>query len=445
MTTVLSEFRVMTKAVFVLIAAMLVSPSMQAGSYLDTGHTGAQTQIDTAHTSVWVITPTSNATLDGGYFTMKDGSATIDDIVLTVYDPSNSVVDSVTLTHSQFCQGYALCGQFQYHTFLFAQPVSLNGGVTYRVELTSVAPNTQSAAYFIKGGGTTQSPSTQIALVGTLSIVPPDIIKSFASATTPLNVATVLTLDISNLNPSALTGVSVSDSLPSGMAFGNPLNLSNTCGGTAAASNGVLSLTGASLGAGAVCQVSVDIKVTSSGVKTNTTGTITSIESGNGATASASITGVAAPTLTKSFSQNSVIPQSPVTMTLTVANPNSGISLTGVNFSDTLPNGMILYNPANLTNTCGGTASAANGQVTLSGVTLAASQTCSVTVRVTLNSANSVTNTATVSSTNGGAGTAASAQLTGIVGTPTLTGWGAILLCGLLSFLSVRQFSRVNS
>jgi len=227
------------------------------------------------------------------------------------------------------------------------------------------------------------------------------------------------------------------------MSFATPVNLGNTCGGTVTATNGVLALSGITMLASATCQVNADVNVSTAGAITNTTGAITSNESGPGLTASATLTGIAPPSLSKSFGSKFVTPNVPVVMTLALTNLNTGTALTGVSVTDTLPTGMILYSPANLNNTCGGTANAANGQVTLTGVTLAANGTCSVTVQVTMNTPNTVINTATVNSANAGPGTPATAQLSGVAATPTLTEWGTMLLFAMISLLAVRQLKTV--
>ena len=41
--------------------------------YLSTGQTGAQTQIDIAHTSSWLLNPNVDFSFAGGLFTMKAG------------------------------------------------------------------------------------------------------------------------------------------------------------------------------------------------------------------------------------------------------------------------------------------------------------------------------------------------------------------------------------
>jgi hypothetical protein len=93
---------------------------------------------------------------------------------------------------------------------------------------------------------------------------------------------------------------------------------------------------------------------------------------------------LAAPTFTKSFNPASAV-GAPVTVTVifTIVN-NSGIQLTGLNFADSLPAGLLVATPPNLTNTCDGTPSALAGgaSIALSDGKLAANATCAVTVQV---------------------------------------------------------------
>jgi len=85
----------------------------------------------------------------------------------------------------------------------------------------------------------------------------------------------------------------------------------------------------------------------------------------------------------------------PVTLSFTITN-NSGIQLTGLSFTDSLPAGLLVANPSNLTNTCGGTNSASappgGDLITLSGGTLAANATCTVTVQVVASAPGTYTN-----------------------------------------------------
>jgi uncharacterized repeat protein (TIGR01451 family) len=102
---------------------------------------------------------------------------------------------------------------------------------------------------------------------------------------------------------------------------------------------------------------------------------------------------LAAPTFTKSFSPSTTSVGVPVTLSFTITN-NSGIQLTGLNFADNLPAGLLVANPSNLTNTCGGTPNAPPGGalITLSGGTLAANATCTVTVQVVASAPGTYTN-----------------------------------------------------
>jgi hypothetical protein len=91
----------------------------------------------------------------------------------------------------------------------------------------------------------------------------------------------------------------------------------------------------------------------------------------------------------------------PVTLSFTITN-NSGIQLTGLNFADNLPTGLLVANPSNLTNTCGGIPSAPLGGalITLSNGTLAANATCTVTVRVVAAGTGTYTNPAVTLTSN---------------------------------------------
>ena len=86
--------------------------------YLQTGQTGAQTQIDVNHTSTWLLTPNIDFDLGGGLFVMKDGSNTSARVTLSIYqgnDDNGPLLGSAWLTHADFCTQVTNCGQFKYH------------------------------------------------------------------------------------------------------------------------------------------------------------------------------------------------------------------------------------------------------------------------------------------------------------------------------------------
>ena len=103
------------------------------------------------------------------------------------------------------------------------------------------------------------------------------------------------------------------------------------------------------------------------------------------------------------------------TLTFTITNPNSTLSLTGVGFTDTFPAGLEVTATPGTSSSCGGTFAPNAGDTTLtfSGGTIAASGTCTVVVNVTGTSAGVKNNTSgAVTSNEGGTGNTASTSIT---------------------------------
>ena len=209
-----------------------------------------------------------------------------------------------------------------------------------------------------------------------------------------------------------------------------PNGLTGSCGGgtiTATAGSSAVSLSGATLAGSASCTFSVNVTGTTAGTKNNTTSAVTSVEGGNGGTASASVTvGAAPPTIAKSFGAASIPLNGSTSLSFTITNPNVGSGLTGVGFTDALPAGLVVSTPNGLSGSCGGgtiTASAGSGAVSLTGATLAGSASCTFRVNVTGTTAGPKNNTTSaVTSNEGGPGNTASASVTvvGAVAPPTI-------------------------
>jgi hypothetical protein len=122
----------------------------------------------------------------------------------------------------------------------------------------------------------------------------------------------------------------------------------------------------------------------------------------------------AAPTIAESFGAPNIAVNGTTSLAFTITNPAANtVSLTGVGFSDSLPTGLVVATPSGLTTTCTGTAAAATGSsaVSLSGGTLAASASCTLSLNVTGTAAGAKNNSVTVGSTNGGTGNTATASL----------------------------------
>lgn len=95
--------------------------------------------------------------------------------------------------------------------------------------------------------------------------------------------------------------------------------------------------------------------------------------------------------LGKSFSPVSIAPGGTSTLTLTIAN-SSGTAVSGIDLTDNLPAGLTISGtPA--ASQCGGTVSSTSGSLTLTGGSLAASGSCTVTATVTASSTGTYRNT----------------------------------------------------
>ncbi|HMH52433.1 MAG TPA: hypothetical protein VK548_19495 [Candidatus Acidoferrum sp.] len=278
--------------------------------------------------------------------------------------------------------------------------------------------------------------NNQVTLDTPIVVNPPAIAKAFGAATVPLNGTTTLTFTLTNPNVFApLTGVGFTDTLPAGLSVVN--GSSAVCGGTLTTSGGnTIALAGATIAAGANCVFPVTVTGTAAGAKTNTTGNVTSTNGGTGNTATASITVVAPPAISKAFSPTTIPLNGTTTLTFTLTNPNAGTGLTGVGFTDTLPAGLSVANGSSAA-CAGGTLTTSGGNtITLSGGTIAAGGSCVFPVTVTGTAAGAKTNTTgAVTSANGGTGNTATANVT-VAAPPTISkafGAGTIFVGGTTS------------
>ncbi len=302
--------------------------------------------------------------------------------------------------------------------------VSLSAGTVASSASCAVSVNVQGTTAGVKNNsvsvaatetGPGNTANASITVVG-----PPAISKVFGAASIPLGGSTSLSFTIQNPNASTtLTGIGFSDTLPAGLVVSTPNGLTGSCGGgtiTATQATNLISLSGATLGAGASCTFSVNVTGTVAGLHSNTTGNVTSVEGGAGGPASASIVVVAPPVIAKAFSPATIAPNTVSALSFTVTNPAANtVALTGVAFTDNLPANITVATPNGLAGSCGGgtiTAIAGSGSITLAGGTIPAAGSCTFSVNVTGSAPGSYTNTTgAVTSTNGGTGNTASATL----------------------------------
>ena len=272
----------------------------------------------------------------------------------------------------------------------------------------------------VKNNSTTAPTSTEggAGAPGTASITvvaPPTISKSFPTPTMPLNTTTTLTIKINNPNPTvALTGIQFADVLPAGLAVTTPGNTTACVTGTLQTTANVIVLTGGTIAPSATCTIDITVTGIVKGVQNNQTTIVLSVEGGPGPASNvASIIVVAPPDTTKSFDAVAAPLGVPFHVTFSITNPNDTVPLTGIGFVDTLP-GMVVANPNGVTGSCVPistiTAVPGSSTITIAGLTLPITTTCTFTVTVIGVSEGRQNNTtgpvASVEGGNGAPGTA---------------------------------------
>ena len=303
---------------------------------------------------------------------------------------------------------------------------------TNQITSTTISPiidnGHDSPSFFYKN--TSAGSATLTASAGTASaqqtesvVTPPGISKAFGAAMIPVNGTTSLSFTITNpaANTVGLTGLAFTDALPAGLVVATTNGLTSTCGGTttATAGSGTVSLANGTVAASGSCAISVNVTGTTSGVKNNSV-TVSSANGGTGNTSTASITVASPPTISKTFGASSITLNTSTSLTFTITNSNT-TGLTGVAFSDNLPAGLAVATPNGLSSTCGGTttAVAGSGSASLSGGTVAASSSCSISLNVTGTALGAQNNTTgTITSNESGPGTTSNTATLTVTGTP---------------------------
>ena len=175
-------------------------------------------------------------------------------------------------------------------------------------------------------------------------------------------------------------------------------------------------------------------------------GTIASADltssAGNSGAASDDLAVVYAPGFSKAFDPSTVPPGGVSALTLTVDNTLNVADATGLAFTDNLPSGMTIADPATADTTCTGgvlTADPGAGVITYTGGSVAAGATCTISVDVVaaepgeyLNDAGSLTSS--LGSSPQGA-TVDTLLAAGLI--PILSPTGTVMLCILLALSAV--------
>jgi uncharacterized repeat protein (TIGR01451 family) len=239
---------------------------------------------------------------------------------------------------------------------------------------------------------------------------PVTISKIFGTPSISSNGTSVLTITINNpVGNQDLTGMSLTDNLPSGVTLASTPNASSSCNYvsspslTAAANSSILKITGGSLKSGTSCTIIATVTGIIANTYTNTipAGAMTTTNGiSNSNAASAAITIISGVRITKSFNGNTIAANGISRLRINIEN-FQGQPLTSATFTDPFGSGVKIAANPQLTNSCGGNLPALpNGTslvLTNGTIPLAFSSTipgqCSIEVNVTKTTAGTFTNT----------------------------------------------------
>ena len=228
-----------------------------------------------------------------------------------------------------------------------------------------------------------------------------------------------LTFTIDNLNSvNSVVGLQFQDDLDAMLgglvAVGLPMN--DVCGtGSVLSGTSIVTLTGSDLPPSGTCTFTVNLQVPAGaapGSYLNTTSDLLLSGLPGAAPATATLIIEAPPGFSKSFAPTTVSSGGVSTLTLTVDQTASASAATSLDFTDSLPAGLVVATPANASTTCTGgtvTATAGAGTVSYSGGSVAGGTSCTVAVDVTPMAAGTFVNvTGSLTSSHGDSGTATS-------------------------------------
>lgn len=272
---------------------------------------------------------------------------------------------------------------------------------------TATVSGTQTYA---DGSSAAVGPVSPVASITFLSAL--TATKSFNPPSVSSGGESTVTVRLSNGGAVALSGISVTDPLPPGMVLATPPNAYTTCAGstsfTAVAGASSVSMSGADLAGNGTCDMLFDVVATGGANWVNTI-PIGNITASGGVSNQTAVSG----TLVNDPPTNLTISKAtnPSTLTfpgqvsqLTITIVNGTAAVTGMSLTDYFTvdgtsgaalNGMtVAPTPAASTTCTGGIVSAAPGgtSVTLSGASMAASATCTITVNVSSSSVGGITN-----------------------------------------------------
>ncbi|WP_227028096.1 DUF3494 domain-containing protein [Corallococcus soli] len=272
--------------------------------------------------------------------------------------------------------------------------IPANGSCTVTVPVTAPVAgtfiNTLPAGALRTNRGNNAAPAIATLVVIPVGVVvPPTVCKDFSPSTIKAGGVSNVTITLFNANATpALLMAPLVDTLPAGVATVGMG--STTClGGIVSTTASTVTLMGGYIPANSSCTVTVPVTahVAGSFVNTLPAGALRTNKGNNAAPAVATLVvtskgDVVAPKVHKSFTPSTIGAGGTSALTIILTNPNNTPAVLTAPLVDTLPAGVTTL-PGPATNTCGGVVTTTPYMVTLTGGTIPANGSCTVTVCVT--------------------------------------------------------------
>lgn len=300
--------------------------------------------------------------------------------------------------------------------------------------VNSIPTGSLTSAQSVSNNNTPAATLTVLRNVGIGKVFSPAVIQSGGTSTLLVTVINSNDIDRNGTVTNTFT-----DNLPAGVTLASAAS-TNSCGGSVTdgaggalnAGDTSIRLNGGFFPTYSLCTLSVVVTATA-GSYTNTiaAGAMTTVEgSTNPDPASAVLTVLQPPTITKAFAPTSVGIGQNSTLSFTLTNPNSAAllpgGLTGATFADTLPAGVTVTLSGSASGSCAGVAgnllAAGATSLNLTGLTIPAAGSCTVTLLVNAGAAGTYPNASSGVSTalTPVAGTGSNTATLTVLAAPTL-------------------------
>lgn len=262
--------------------------------------------------------------------------------------------------------------------------MAANGICTYTGTLTSTLAGSYLISPGVPGAGGSLPGSSGAPVVFTVNpILPPSATVNLSPTSFASGGQSLATITLTNPNSIALAGVAHNVTPPAGTSF-VAVPQSKTCNGTQNVSATSFTLSGATLAANASCTIAYLITSSTAGtypVPSGTPSATGASASAPGPTAALTVKALLSPTTTISLSPTSMASGGQSLATVTLTNPNS-VALTGVGDSVNAPL-FTTFIGVLQPRTCNGAATVNASSYTLTGATLAANASCTISYLIT--------------------------------------------------------------